>query len=294
MLRYRRKLTEAQAAERNRLQRLLETANIKLGSVATDVFGVSGRAILRALIDNTASPAEMADLARGRLRRKRTELANALNGRMDDTHRFLLSMQLRRVEDIEALIDQLDQRIAEKLTPYQVEMALLVQIPGVDWVVAAVLISEIGVDMSVFLSVHHLAAWAGLCPGSHESAGKRKNAAARKGNVHLRTMLVAAAMPAARTKGSYFKDKYYRLKARRGAMRAAVAIAHKILVAAYHMLARRVDYRDLGEAYLDRIDQTRTVANLKRRIERLGYVVSVALKAPSPDTGPAAAAAATA
>jgi len=292
LLRYRRKLTEAQAAERNRLQRLLETANIKLGSVASDVFGVSGRAILRALIDNAASPAEMADLARGRLRRKRDELANALNGRMDDTHRFLLSMQLRRVEDIEALIEQLDQRIAEKLTPYQVEMALLVQIPGVDWVVAAVLISEIGVDMSVFLSVHHLAAWAGLCPGSHESAGKRKTAAARKGNMHLRTMLVAAAMPAVRTKGSYFKDKYYRLKARRGAMRAAVAIAHKILVAAYHMLARRVDYRDLGEAYLDRIDQTRTVANLKRRIERLGYVVSIMPKAPEPDTDPPLAAAA--
>jgi transposase len=122
--------------------------------------------------------------------------------------------------------------------------------------------------------VGHLAAWAGLCPGSHESAGKRRSTGARKGNVHLRTMLVGAARPAARTKGSYFKDKYYRLKARRGSMRTAVA-AHKILVAAYHMLARRVDYRDLGEAYLDQIDQTRTAANLKRRVERLGYVVSI-------------------
>lgn len=203
---------------------------------------------------------------------------------MDETHRFLLSMQLRRVEDIETLIEVLDQRIAEKLAPYQVEMALLVQIPGVDWVVAAVLIAEIGVDMSVFVSVHHLAAWAGLCPGSHESAGKRRSAAARKGNVHLRTMLVGAAMSAVRTKGSYFKDKFYRLKARRGAMRAAVAIAHKILVAAYHMLARRVDYRDLGEAYLDRIDQTRTATNLKRRLERLGYFVSIMPKPSDPPT----------
>jgi len=290
LLRYRRKLTEAQAAERNRLQKLLETANIKLGSVATDVFGASGRAILRALIDNTASPAEMAELARGRLRRKRGELTHALNGRMDDTHRFLLSMQLRRVEDIEALIETLDQRIDEKLTPYRTEMALLTQIPGVDWVVAAVLIAEIGTDMSVFVSVHHLAAWAGLCPGSHESAGKRRSTAARKGNVHLRTILVGAARPAARTKGSYFKDKYYRLKARRGAMRAGVAIAHKILVAAYHMLARRVDYRELGEAYLDQIDQTRTAPNLKRRLERLGYVVSMLLKPPGPDTDPTVAA----
>src|SRR6185312_5491299 len=195
-----------------------------------------------------------------------------------------------RVEDIETLIETLDQRIDAKLAPYRAEMALLTQIPGVDWVVAAVLIAEIGIDMSVFGSVHHLAAWSGLCPGSHESAGKRKNATARKGNVHLRTILVGAAMPAARTKGSYFKDKYYRLKARRGAMRAAVAIAHKILVAAYHMLARRVDYRDLGEAYLDRINRTRTAANLKRRLERLGYVVSMLLKPSGPDTDPTVAA----
>ena len=292
LLRYRRKLTEAQAAERNRLQKQLEIANIKLGSVATDVFGVSGRAIVRALIDNTTSPTEMADLARGRLRSKRDELTHALKGRLDDTHRFLLSMQLRRVEDIEQLIEILDQRIAEKLELYQAEMALLMQIPGVDWVVAAVLVAELGVDMSVFISVHHLAAWAGLCPGSHESAGKRRNTTARKGNVHLRTMLVGAARPAARTKASYFKDKYYRLKARRGAKRAGVAIAHKILVAAYHMLARRVDYRDLGEAYLDRIDQTRTAANLKRRLERLGYVVSISPQNPGPHTStpvPAAA-----
>jgi transposase len=301
LLRYRRKLTEAQAAERNRLQKQLEIANPRvkrpgagpLGSVATDVFGVSGRAIVRALIDNTTSPMEMADLARGRLRNKRDELTHALKGRLDDTQRFLLSMQLRRVEDIEQLIETLDQRIAEKLAPYQAEMALLMQIPGVDWVVAAVLIAELGVDPRIQVSGGRhgricqrasLAAWAGLCPGSHESAGKHRSTAARKGNVHLRTMLVGAARPAARTKGSYFKDKYYRLKARRGSMRAAVAIAHKILVAAYHMLARRVDYRDLGEAYLDQIDQTRTAANLKRRLERLGYIVSISPQHQGPDT----------
>ena len=288
LLRYRRKLTEAQAAERNRLQKQLEIANIKLGSVATDVFGVSGRAIVRALIDNTTSPTEMADLARGRLRSKRDELTHALKGRLDDTHRFLLSMQLRRVEDIEQLIEILDQRIAEKLELYQAEMALLMQIPGVDWVVAAVLIAELGVDMSVFVSVHHLAAWAGLCPGSHESAGKLP---ARVTCTYGPCWLGRRGRQPG-TKGSYFKDKYYRLKARRGAKRAGVAIAHKILVAAYHMLARRVDYRDLGEAYLDRIDQTRTAANLKRRLERLGYVVSISPQNPGPDTStpvPAAA-----
>jgi transposase len=184
-------------------------------------------------------------------------------------------MQLNRVEAMEKELEQLDAYIAEKLAPYDNEMALLRQIPGVDWVVAAVLIAEIGVDMDVFVGVHHLAAWAGVCPGSHDSAGKKKNVRARKGNQHLRTMLVGAAMSAGRTKGSYLKDKYHRLKARRGAMRAALAIAHKILVAAYHMLKKRVPYRDLGEAYLDRIDQTRTAANLRRRLERLGYAVSI-------------------
>ena len=147
------------------------------------------------------------------------------------------------------------------------------QIPGVDWVVAAVIIAEIGVDMSVFVSAYHLSAWAGVCPGNHESAGRQKSGRARKGNIHLRTILVSAAISASRTKGSYLKDKFHRLKARRGGLRAALAIAHKILVSAYHMLAKTLPYRDLGEAYLDQIGQTRTVANLKRRLERLGYRV---------------------
>ena len=275
LLRYRRKLVDNQGAERNRLQKLLETANIKLASVATDVFGVSGRAILRALIDGTASAEDMADLAQRRLRRKRAELVLALEGRVEEYHRFLLAMQLRRVEAIEQDIEQLDQRIAEKLAPYDSELGLLDEIPGIDWVAAASLIAEVGTDMSVFVSADHLAAWAGVCPGNHESAGKQKSVRARKGNVHLRTTLVGAAMSAARTKGSYLKDKYYRLKARRGPMRAALAIAHKILVAAYHMLSRGVGYHELGEAYLDQIDQTRTAANLKRRLERLGYLVAI-------------------
>ena len=279
LLRYRRKLVESQAAERNRLLKLLETANIKLASVASDVFGVSGRAMLRALIEGEAAPEAMADLARGLLRRKRADLILALDGRVEEHHRFLLAMQLRRLEAIEADIAALDRRIDERLEPYRAPHMLLMQIPGVDWVVAAVLIAEIGVDMSVFLSVYHLSAWAGVCPGNHESAGRQRSGRARKGNVHLRAILVGAAMSAARTKGSYLKDKFHRLKARRGALRAALAIAHKILVSAYHMLAKNLPYRDLGEAYLDQISQTRTVANLKRRLERLGYNVTLEPKA---------------
>jgi transposase len=275
LLRYRRKLVESQAAERNRLLKILETANIKLASVATDVFGVSGRAMLDALIAGTASIQEMADLARGKMRRKSADLVLALEGRVEEHHRFLLAMQLRRLDAAEQDIAALDRRLAEKLAAYDTELALLMQIPGVDWLVAAVLIAEIGTDMTVFLSVHHLAAWAGVCPGNYESAGKRKNGQARKGNIHLKTILVGAAISASHTKGSYLRDKYYRIRARRGALRAAVAIAHKILVIAYHMLSRGVSYRDLGECYLDQLDQTRTVANLKRRLERLGYHVSL-------------------
>ena len=174
LLRYRRKLIEAQAAERNRLLRLLETANIKLASVMSDVFGVSGRAMLKALIAGSAAPEEMADLARGQLRRKLAELIVALTGGVEEHHRFLLAMQLGRIEAIEADIAALDARIAERLLPYSAEMALLMTIPGVDWLVGAVIIAEIGIDMSVFLSVHHLAAWAGVCPGSYESAGKQR------------------------------------------------------------------------------------------------------------------------
>ena len=279
LLRYRRKLVESQAAERNRLLKLLETANIKLASVLSDVFGVSGRAMLKALIEGTASAKAMADLAKGQLRRKRADLVLALEGRVEEHHRFLLGLQLRRLEAADEEIAALDARIDEKLEPYRAPHTLLMQIPGVDRLVAAVLIAEIGIDMSVFLSVYHLASWAGVCPGNHESAGKQKSGRARNGNVHLRTMLVGAAISASRAKGSYLKDKFYRLKARRGSMRAALAIAHKILVAAYHMLTKGIGDREIGEAYLDQISQTRTVANLKRRLERLGFHVTLQSKA---------------
>jgi transposase len=184
-------------------------------------------------------------------------------------------MQLHRLEAIEADIAALDRRIDERIEPYRAQQALLMHIPGVDWLVAAVLVAEIGVDMSAFLTARHLASWAGVRPGNHESAGRQKSGRARKGNIHLRTMLVGAAVSAGRSKGTYLKDKHHRLKARRGGLRAALAIAHEILVAAYHMLAKGVAYHELGAAYLDQIAQNRTVANLKRRLQRLGYHVAL-------------------
>jgi transposase len=184
-------------------------------------------------------------------------------------------MQLARVEAAEADIDALDAIIAEHLAPYGCQLELLRAIPGIDWVVAATIIAEIGVDMAVFPSARHLAAWAGVCPGNNESAGKRKPIGARTGNVHLKTALCNAATSAARKSGSYFKDKYHKLKSRRGGGRAAMAIAHKLLIAAYHILTDGTEYRDLGETYLDKRNIQRSATRHVRRLEALGYLVTL-------------------
>lgn len=275
LTRYRRKLADSQSAECNRLLKVLETANIKLASVASDVFGVSGMGMLNALAEGTATPAEMAELARGRLRGKIPQLEPALDGRMEECHRYLLKLQLRRLRDLDQDLAELDARIQEKLKPYQQQVELLREIPGVDWILAAVIVAELGVDMKVFGSSGRLAVWAGVCPGNHESAGKRRNVRVSKGNVHLKTALVEGAHAAARTKGTYLRDKYFRLKARRGAKRAVVAVAHKILVAIYHMLSGDVPYHDLGDLYLDKLNKHHLTRNLVRRLERLGYCVTL-------------------
>jgi transposase len=278
LTRYRRKPVEAQAAERNRLLKLLESANIKLASMATDVFGTSGRLMLRALIQGDSTPKEMAERAKKKLRSKIPELEVALEGKVEEHHPFLLRLQLDRVEAIEADLATLEQRIEEKLHPYKEQLILLDEIPGVDSTLAAVIIAELGIDMSVFQSVSQLASWAGVCPGNNESAGKRKSSRVPKGNVYLKTALVEAAHAAARSKGTYLRDKFYRLKARRGYKRAAVAIAHKILVSIYHMLSRNVSYNDLGDLYLDNLNKRHLTRNLVRRLERLGYSVTVTLR----------------
>ena len=275
LTRYRRKLADSQSAECNRLLKVLETANIKLASVASDVFGVSGMEMLDALAEGTATPAEMAELARGRLRGKIPQLEPALDGRMEEHHRYMLKLQLRRLRDLDQDLAELDARIQEKLQPYQKQVELLREIPGVDWILAAVIVAELGVDMKVFGSAGRVALWAGVCPGNHESAGKRRNVRVTKGNVHLKTALVEAAHAAARTKGTYLRDKYFRLKARRGAKRAVVAIGHKILVAIYHMLSGDVSYHDLGDLYLDKLNKHHLTRNLVRRLERLGYRVTL-------------------
>lgn len=275
LTRYRRKLVEAQTAERNRLLKVLEAANIKLATVASDVFGVSGRLMLRALIDGKATPPKMAELAKGKLRNKIPELELALEGKLEPHHRFLLELQLQRLEAADRDLTILEQRIQQNLEPYAAQQALLDQIPGVDCALAAVIIAEMGVDMSVFATVSQLASWAGVCPGNNESAGKRKSGRIPRGNVYLKAALVEAANAASRAKGTYLKDKFFRMKARRGYKRAAVAVAHKILVSIYHMLSHGVSYNDLGDLYLDKLNKHHLTRNLVRRLERLGFAVSL-------------------
>lgn len=275
LMRYRRKLLEGRTAERNRLLKLLETANIKVASVASDVFGKSGMAMLEAIARGVCSAETLADLAKGKLKNKRGQLVLALDGRVEQHHRLLLRLQLDRLRGFDTSLRSLDEYIDAKMDPYLVQQQALEAIPGVGATTARAVIAEIGVDMTVFKNEHHLAAWAGVCPGNHESAGKRLKGRARKGNVHIRTALVEASRAAVRTKGSYLRDKYYRLKARRGGNRAALAIAHKILIAAYHVLADGTAYRDLGGAYLDSLSKVRTSRHLVRRLEALGFRVHV-------------------
>jgi transposase len=215
LVRHRRTLIETRTATRNRVLKLLEGANIKLSGVASDVFGVSGMAMLEALAAGTANASAMASLARGRMRRKHDALEAALEGRMREHQRFLLAMQLRTLKAIDHDIAALDAQIEAQLEPFRAQHQLLMQIPGVDWVTAASILAEIGPDMSVFATARRLAAWAGVAPGNYESAGKPKGAATRKGNVFLKSALFAVASAAVRAKGSYYCDKYNRLRAPR-------------------------------------------------------------------------------
>ena len=279
LTRYRRKLVESRTAERNRLLKLLETANIKLANVATDVFGVSGLLMLHTLVEGKATAQEMAELAKKQLRKKIPELELALEGKVEEHHRFLLRVQLRRLQAVEEDLGILEQRIQEKLKPYAAQFTLLQEIPGIDETLAAAIIVELGVDMGVFENVSQLSSWAGVCPGNNESAGKRRSSRIPKGNVYLKTALVEAANSAAKAKGTYRRDKFYRLKARRGYKRAAVAVGHKILVAIYHMLSHQVCYNELGDVYLDNLNKHHVTRNLVNRLERLGYAVTLQQKA---------------
>jgi transposase len=278
--RLRRKLVEERSSIRNRILRLLETANIKLASFASDVFGVSGSLMLDALIEDKMRPEQIASLAKGVLRRKRSDLSLALRGKMEEHHRYLLRLHRDRIAQIDHTIAQLDARIEKELEPVESTVGRLVQVPGLDRVLAAVIIAELGLDMSYFPTHGHAAAWAGLAPSSNRSAGKKTRAeSARHGNLHLRTALAQAATSACKVKGSHYREKYLRVQRRRGAGRAIIATAHAILVSVYHMLKGQTPYHERGPAKPTDAQKTAIAKRLRSRLEQLGFEVDVKPKA---------------
>jgi transposase len=260
----------------NRLQKILEDANVKLGSVASDVLGVSGRKMVRALIAGEADAAEVAELARGRLRKKIPALTEALRGNVSDHHRFMLELHMGQIEQMEGQVAELDQRIDRVMGPLaRAGVELLDEIPGIDRRAAQNILAEIGWDMSRFATECHLAAWAGLCPGNKRSAGKRRSGRMTEGNRWLKATLNQCAWAASRKKDSYFAARHRRIAYRRGLKRATMAVAHSLLGVCWQLLKSGECYRDLGRDYFDHIDEDRTRRQLVKRLEKLGYRVSV-------------------
>ena len=275
LTRYRKTLVRERASEVNRIQKLLETANIKLASVATEVVGASGRAMLKALISGDRDAAHLADLAKGTLRAKRGDLVPALSGRFRDHHAFLIRQMLTHVEELERRIEECSARVEECMVPFALERTLLETIPGVGRLTAEALIAEMGVDMTCFPSSAHFASWAGLCPGNNESAGKRKSGRIRKGNVWLKTALVEAALAAKKQRDTYLAALGRRIGGRRGAKRATIAVAHSIGVAAWHILAGAQPYQDLGPRHFDNLAGDRLRRHYVRRLRDLGFNVTL-------------------
>lgn len=274
-VRYRRSLVDMRADEVRRLQKVLEGANIKLGDVAADVVGKSGRDMLQALAAGVTDSAQMAELARGRMKSKRGELRLALEGSVDQHQRFMLEHLLQHVEFLERRIEEISAEIGARMRPFEPAMAALQQIPGVGHLSAQTILAEIGTDMRHWPNAKAFAAWAKICPGNNESAGKRRSSSIGRGNQSLRGALVEAAQSAVRVKDSYFAAFYHRLKARRGGKRALIAVAHAILVVVYHMLRDGTVYRDMGSDYFDRLDREAIVRRSVRRLEKLGYQVTL-------------------
>lgn len=280
LTRYRKSLITNRTAETNRIYKTLEGANIKLGSVASDVVGVSGRLMLRAMIDGERNPEVLAELARGTLRKKIKELVPALTGRFMERHAFLLRQMLDLVDYLNKQIDRLDEEVKRLCAPFEPELDLLHTIPGVGPRSAQVLLAEVGADMSQFPSEHHLASWAGLCPGSNESAGKRRKAKSRKGNRWLRADLAEVAWAAIRTKQSYQGRQYRHLVFQKGKGKnvAQQAVAHSIIVSVWHILKEHVPYRDPPRPAPSKSASDKNRKNLVKQLERLGFNVNLQLR----------------
>jgi transposase len=275
LTRYRTSLIEERTGEINRLQKILEGANIKLAAVASDIMGKSGREMLAGLVGGSTDATALAELAKGRLREKLPQLERALAGHFGAHQRFLVTQQLAHIDFLDEAIVRLDEQIAERMRPFEAEIERLDTIPGVGQRTAEAIVAEVGVDLGRFPTAGHLASWAGMCPGNNESAGKRQSGKTRKGNPALRSMLVEAARAAGRSKDTYLSAQYHRLAARRGGKKAAVAVGHTILVVAYYLLTRQAAYRDLGSHYFDERDREAVTRRLVHRLEALGQKVTI-------------------
>jgi transposase len=275
LTRYRKSLIQERAREANRVHKMLEDAGIKLATVARDVLGMSGRAMLEALVQGTSDPAVLAELARGRMRAKLPALRQALVGHFGPHHAFLTTQILAHLDHLEEAVATLSARIEALLAPFADAVQRLDTIPGVNQRTAEVLIAEIGVDMNRFPSDRHLASWAGLCPGNHESAGKHRTGKTRKGNIWLRAALIEAALGATRTKNSAVAARYRRILRHRGHKKAIVAVAHNLLVTAYHVLAHQTTYQELGADYYDRRHTERVARRAVQTLEQQGYRVTL-------------------
>lgn len=275
LTRYRGTFVKERASLVNRLQKVLESANIKLASVATDITGVSGRAILQALLEGQSSPEQMAELAQGRMREKRELLAKALQGQVKSHHRFVLTELLCQIDGLDETIVRFDEQIEAYCRPFEQVVQWLDTIPGVARQTAEVIVAEIGTDMNRFPSADHLASWAGVAPGNNESAGKRRSGKTTQGNHALGVALNHAANAASHTKNTYLSAQYHRLASRRGKKKAIVALEHSILIIAYHIIQRKEPYHELGGDYFDKRRPEATAKRLVQRLERLGFQVSL-------------------
>src|SRR5712691_3233129 len=275
LVRYRLSLSRQRAQVAHRIHKVLEGANVKLSSVLTDIMGVSGRAMVEALITGTAGPEAIAELARGPLRRKHNDLVAALEGLVGPTQRLLLASHLRNLEFLTQEMERLSAEIEEQLRPSQELLERLDTIPGVGPRVAQAILAEIGTDVSRFPTGSHLASWARVCPSNDESAGKRRSSHIGPGNPWLRATLVEAAWAATHAKQTYLAAQYRRLAARRGHKRALIAVAHTILIIAYRIIRDGTTYEDLGSNYFDERDRRATLRRSVQRLERLGYKVTV-------------------
>ena len=275
LTRTRKQLVREIAQHILRIQKTLETANIKLTAVLADITGVSGRAILQALVAGERDPERLATLANERVKASRADLVAALHGRVTGHHRFMLHLHLTQIAALEAAVREVEARLGDALAPFRAALDRLITMPGVSETVARVIVAEIGFNMTRFPTAGHLVSWAGLCPRLHESAGKRLSNRTRSSNPWLKTTLVQAAWAATRKKDGYFRAQFLRLKSRRGPKKAIIAVTASMLTAAYHMLKHGVDYRDLGADHFDRRDKAKLAKRLIARLQDLGITVEV-------------------